>query len=181
MMTNIRTQEHRLFKIIVFVTMAAFISTFIVPNEVFADPIEVKIPAGTSVLLKTNTILTPSQFNPGDTVALSVVNDVVVDGKVVISAGASAKGEITSSKDRNYIGIAGEMGFSIRSVQAVDGSTVMLSGAKTISGKDKMVLSIGLSLVCCILFGLMKGGDATIPSGTQIESMVAASTVITVE
>lgn len=170
--------DSRLFKYFVSITIAAFVSTFVLPPEAIASPTEVRIPAGTVVLLKTNTTLVPSQLNPGDTISLSVVSDVVVDGNVVIAAGSSAKGEITNAKDRNMIGIAAEIGFSVRSVQAVDGSTVMLSGAKNISGKDKMILSIGLSLVCCILFGLMKGGDATIPSGTQIESIVASTTVI---
>ena len=172
--------ETRLFKYLVRITIVAFVSAFVLPPEAIASPIEVKIPAGTTVILKTNTTLIPNSLNPGDTISLSVVNDVIVDGSVVIAAGAAAKGEITNAKDRGMIGIAAEIGFTIRSVQAVDGSTVMLSGAKNVSGKDKMVLSIGLALVCCILFAVMKGGDANIPSGTQIEAMVASTTTISI-
>jgi hypothetical protein len=90
-------------------------------------------------------------------------------------------GEITASKDRNIIGIAAQIGFAVRSVQAVDETTVPVSGSKVVEGKDKMVASIGLTLVCCILFALMKGGDASISAGTQIETTVAATTTVTVK
>jgi len=140
----------------------------------------VKVPSGTVVTLRTMTPLTPEQLNVGDLVILAVVSDVVVDGKVVIKAGAEARGEITSSKSRNMIGIAARIGLSVRSVTAVDGSTIPLFGTKLAEGKSKMTVSIGLSLVCCILFALMKGGDATIPAGTQIQATVAGTTSVQV-
>jgi len=61
-------------------------------------------------------------------------------------------------------------------VQAVDGTTVMLSGTKVVKGKDKMLTSIGLSLICCILFAGMKGGDASIAAGAPITCTVAITT-----
>jgi hypothetical protein len=42
-----------------------------------------------------------------------------------------------------------------------------------------MVVSIGLSLVCCILFALMKGGEATIPSGTMLEGATTMAVDVT--
>ncbi len=161
-------------------TLFAFMWTFLLPQEAIAQQ-KVQIPAGTAVLLKTNTTLTPEQLNVGDTVDLSVVSDIVVDGEVVIKAGATARGEITTSKENNFIGIAAKIGLAVRSVQAVDGTTVPLSGTKLVEGKDRMVLSIGLALVCCILFGLMKGGDAFLPAGTQIGTTIAATTTVTVQ
>lgn len=167
------------FQLLVVGTLFTFVWTFMLPHEVVAQE-KVQIPAGTVVVLKTNSTLTPEQLKVGDTVQLSVVSDVVIDGKVVIQAGASAMGEITSSKERGMIGIAAQIGLVVRSVQAVDGTTVFLSGSKLVEGKDKMVMSIGLALICCILFALMKGGEASIPAGTQIQATVAGTTTVTV-
>jgi len=95
--------------------------------------------------------------------------------------GAKAIADVMEAKSRNLIGIAAKLGIALRSVEAVDGSLIPITGSKVAAGKDKMVASIGLSLICCILFALMKGGDATIPSGTQINAIVAGSAKIQVE
>lgn len=179
-MIALRTRRGVAFQLVTVGTLLAFMWTFLLPHEAIAQQ-KVQIPVGTAVLLRTNTTLTPVQLKVGDTVELSVVSDVVVDGKVVIKAGAKARGEITTSKESNYIGIAAKMGLAVRSVQAVDRTTVPLSGSKLVEGKDKMVMSIGLSLVCCILFAVMKGGESSIPSGTQIECTVAGTTEVTVQ
>lgn len=116
-----------------------------------------------------------------DTVNLSVTSDVVVDGKVVVKADAQTSGEVIFAKKRNYVGIPAEIGISIRSVQAVDKTTVILSGSKVIKGQNKMVTSIGLSLICYILFAGMKGIEVSIPAGTQITAMVAVTTSVIAE
>jgi hypothetical protein len=167
------------FQLLTIGTLFVFMWAFLLPHESIAKK-EVRIPAGTVVVLKTTTTLTPVQLRVGDTVDLLVVSDVVVDGEVVIEAGAKARGEITTSRERNFIGIAGKLGLAVRSVQAVDGTTVLMSGTKLSEGKNKMVVSIGLSLVCCILFALMKGGHAYLQSGTQIEATLPATATIAI-
>jgi len=174
------TASHRgnsSFQLLTIVTLLAFMWAFLPPHEAIAQQ-QVRVPAGTQVLLRTTETLAPETLHVGDTVHLSVVSDVKVQGRVVIEAGAPALGEITESKKQNFIGIAGKLGLAVRSVEAVDGTTIALHGSKLVEGEDKMVISIGLALVCCILFGLMKGGEASLASGTQIQATVAATTEV---
>lgn len=159
--------------------LVAFMFTVVFPAQSIAQD-KVRISAGTVVTLKTNTTLSPKSLNVGDVVELTVVNDVVVDGHTVIAAGAKARGEITNAKERGMIGIPAELALSVKTVEAVDGSTISLYGAKVVEGKDKMLMSIGLALICCILFALMKGGEAQIPAGTQIQSEVAGTVEVEV-
>ena len=168
------------FRLLTIGTLFAFMWTFLLPHEAMARQ-RVKISEGTAVVLRTNTTLTPEQLKVGDAVELSAVYDVVVNGKVVIKEGARARGEIVTSQERRMIGMAAKIVLAVRSVQAVDETTVPLSGSKFVEGKDRMCMSIGLSLLCCILFALMRGGDAFIPSGTQIECTVAGTTEVTVQ
>lgn len=139
------------------------------------------VPAGTLVPLSTVAPLNPELVAMGDTVMFVVARDVVVNSKVVIKAGATARGEVTASKNNNLIGIAGKMGIAAKSVEAVDGSTIMLTGSKNVDGKDKMVVSIGLSLICCVLFALMKGGDAEIPAGSELFAQSLTSVNVNVK
>ena len=64
------------------------------------------------------------------------------------------------------------------SVNALDGTMIPLSGSTTsVIGKDKR----GLSIVCgiCTLFGfLIRGEQAVIPAGTQIQPVVMSNTEI---
>jgi len=162
----ILASKSTLFKVFSSSVLFFFILTFVSPFNVLAQT-KVQVPVGTVVTVKTNTLVSPEILNVGHTVYLSVVSDVIVDDKVVIKEGATAIGEVTVSRELNYIGIPAKIGIAVRSVQAVDGSTIIISGIKLVEGKDKMVVSIGLSLIC-FLFALIKGGEADIPAGTPI-------------
>ena len=130
----------------------------------------VQVPPGTNVMLTTTSVLNPANLHVGDMVSFTVVRDVVVDGQVVIKAGAAAQGEITSAKANNLIGIPGKISVSLRSVTAADGKPIAINASKYVEGEDKMVLSIGLTLICCVLFALIHGGEAIIPAGTEIQA-----------
>lgn len=142
---------------------------------------KVKIPAGTTVVLRYAETVSPATKTVGDSVILTVARDVEVDGKVVIKAGAMAKGEVVKSRTRNLIGIPAQISVSVRSVEAVDGTLVQLSDGKYLEGSSKMVPSIVLSLICCVLFALWKGGDVQIAQGAEITATTMAPFEIEVQ
>jgi hypothetical protein len=78
------------------------------------------------------------------------------------------------------IGQPGKITISDFGVKAVDGSYVPLRATLTDEGKDRMVLSIVVSLLFCPLFLLMKGGEGQIPAGTQKTVYVAADVDVAV-
>src|SRR3989339_79254 len=153
------------------------LNLMVIPQNACAAQITVR--SGTEVVVKTVTTLIPDNLRVGDMVNLVVAKNVVINGATVIKEGAKVNAEVVSAKDNNYIGIAGKIGLSLKSVEAANGSTIMLSGSKHVEGKDKMVVSIGLSLICCILFALMKGGEASIEAGTEIPGYVLSDANLT--
>lgn len=156
-----------------------FIYSMIVPDFLLAET-KITIPVGTLVTLRTTSELNPKYLNVGDRVILKVANDVKIDGKVVIAAGASARGEITAKKNQGLAGVNARIGLAVRSVEAVDGTAVSLYGSKMAEGESKTTESVILTVLCCILFLLMKGQDANIPAGTLIDCEVAGATEITI-
>ena len=153
---------------------------YFVPLVAYARE-SVTIPAGTIVSLRTIDELHPRNLNVGDRVVLKVVSDVRVLGKVVIAAGASARGEITAAKKSGMAGINARIGFSVKSVQAVDGTTISLYGTKFVEGDAKTTESVIFSFLCCLLFLLMKGEDASIPPGTLVDCETAGTVQVEVE
>lgn len=141
----------------------------------------VTVPAGTTVSLKFADTISPATKKSGDSISLVVVEDVVVDGKIVIRAGASARGEVTKSRERNFLGIPAQIGVTVKTVEAVDGKNILLSDGKYQEGSSKMVSSIALSLICCVLFALRKGGETQISQGTEITVTTGASAQIEVD
>ncbi|HOP05752.1 MAG TPA: hypothetical protein PLF13_00530 [candidate division Zixibacteria bacterium] len=141
----------------------------------------ITVPAGTVVSLRTVEELHPRNLHIGDRVVLRVASDVIIQGKTVIAAGASAHGEITAAKKKGMAGVNAEIGLSVRSVEAVDGTNVALYGTKYSGGQSKTTESVIFTILCCVLFLLMQGEDASIPSGTLIDAELAGTVQVQVE
>lgn len=116
-----------------------------------------------------------------ETGSVVVSNDVMKDGKIVIAAGTPVVMDIQSEKHRG-LGIPGTITVRPVSTTDVNGQVVALNGAeKSDIGKNRR----GAAVACGVVFGIItfpvgllflciKGGNASIPVGTQM----VATTVI---
>lgn len=144
-------------------------------------------PAGNVAVLKAGTMVSlelvsavTSDMKAGQTVDFRVTSDVKADGVVVIPAGAIAKGQVLSASKNKLLGGPGEVTVQVKSVNAVDGTRVALSGSSlTAEGDSQLVLSIVLTLLCWLGF-LLKGGKGIIATGTTFDATVAANTDIAI-
>lgn len=141
----------------------------------------VKIPVGTRVLLRVEEDLTPQTKGVGDKVPLSVMNDVIIEGKTVIAAGAPGIGEITISSKQGVVGAAAEIAFKTLYVTAVDGQNLLIDGSLQVKGKSKMAESIIVTILCCILALLATGQKAEIKKGTTLTAMALSPSTIEVK
>ncbi len=158
-------------------TLVAFVfPTTLIPSLALATPITV--PVGTLVTVVFNVEVNPATATVGQTVSLSALNPVVIDGITVVQAGAPALAEVTASEENGAVGKPAKIGVALRHVTAVDGTNIPLTGQKVIEGENKQATSLVVTILCCVLGLLMKGGPATIPSGSQVvATTVAAATV----
>ena len=156
---------------------AMFFSMFISMPSLCAQN-HVVLKAGTPIVLETVSACSSKTSLLGSVVDFKVVNDVKVGDIVVVPAGTIAKGQVSSVNKASALGAGGEISLSLSSVNALDGTMIPLSGSTTsVIGKDKR----GLSIVCgiCTLFGfLIRGDQAVIPAGTQIQPVVMSNTEI---
>ncbi len=144
-------------------------------------------PTGNSVVLKSGTMVSlelinevTSNMKAGQTIDFRVMNDVKADGVVVIPAGSIAKGQIVSASKHQLLGIQGEVTVQVKSVNAIDGTRVALSGSSlTVEGDNKIVSSIVLTVLCFFGF-LLKGGNGVILPGTTFDAPVAYNTDIAI-
>jgi|GEM_PF-359222 len=139
------------------------------------------LPAGTPIIIQNTETISSNNLTSGSTVNFQVMKDIIVDNKVLIKSGSISTAQVVYAKRKNLIGIAGEITISDFSVNAVDGSYVPLRATLSSKGEDKVGLSAGLGFILCPLFLLMKGEDATIPSGTTKSVYTMADIVINIE
>lgn len=150
----------------------------VIDNRIAAT--KVKLPANTPVVLKLNDTVNGNEVTQGSTINFTVIGDVKVNNTVVIKAGSQARAQVTMVDENSLIGQAGKILISDFGVQAVDGVFVPLRGSLSDKGKDKVILSAGLSIFLCPLFLLLKGGEATVPAGMEKTTYTASDAEITI-
>jgi len=129
--------------------------------------------SGTPVILSLEKSISTDTAIVGDPVDLIVIRDVKVDGKVVISTGTGARGEISAVENEGMIGKPGRISITVKSVTGVDGTHVPLRASLTREGKSKQTTSLLVGLLLCILgLFLIKGGKGLIQAGSEIKAYV---------
>ena len=159
---------------VLLMALAMLTMSFTMPNGT------VLLKAGTVIPMELISTITSKNARSGQMVDFRVMSDVKVDGKTVIAAGSIAQGQIVRAKKSGLLGSEGELEISVKTIEAVDGTIVYLSSNNVSDeGSNKVALSIVLTL-CCLFGFLIKGGQAEIPAGTQVQGMVASNTEINV-
>ena len=125
---------------------------------------------GTPVMLRLTEEVSTKTKNVNDAIHFEVSRDVIVDGKIVIRAGASAEGTVTSCIKPDIIGQEGTICFMANSTKSVDGQYVSLRANLSRTGKSNMLLSAGAAWACCPIFALIQGGGASFPVGTECKA-----------
>lgn len=138
------------------------------------DEGKVTVKAGTPVFLETTKIISSRYLKVGQTIDLRVRYDVKVDDKVVIKAGSLAKGQVIRARKAKGVGQEGLIDIEMKSIQFVDGQVAPLAGDSLFTeGDDRMALALGLGILVCLLFLLIKGKNGEIPAGKMVDTSVA--------
>lgn len=137
---------------------------------------------GTPVRLRLTRNLTSASDKTGDTVDFEVLEDVSVNGVVVIPRGATAWATITEAQPKRRMGRGGKLDVNIDSVRLRDGEKATLRAVKENKGGGHVGAMTGAMVATGIvffpaapLFLFMHGKDINIPKGTEITAYVAGN------
>jgi hypothetical protein len=134
---------------------------------------------GTPVKLRLDRTVSSATAKVGDEVDFRAVDDVAVNGVVVIPQGALALATVTKAQHKRSMGRAGKLNISIDSVRLADGQKAMLRATEGGKGGGHVGAMTGAMVATSIvffpaapLFLFMHGKDITIPKGTQITAYI---------
>ena len=127
------------------------------------------IPDGTEFTVATTEEITSKTATEGDPLNFKVVEDVKIDGQVVIAKDTLVKGLVANAKKAGMMGRGGSLGIRVESTTTVDNQKLKLRSSKAREGDDKT----GTTVALVVLFGplgfLKHGKNANIKPGTQIK------------
>lgn len=134
---------------------------------------------GTPVKLRLSQTISSADAKVGQEVPFEVVEEVKVDGNVVIPKGATAIGTVTEAEPKRRMGRGGKLNVNISYVRLADQEKAALRAVKDAQGGGHVGAMTGAMVATGIvffpaapLFLFMHGKDITIPQGTEIAAFV---------
>src|SRR3984893_15963110 len=139
----------------------------------------------TPIKLVLSETISSADATVGQLVSFEVVEDVLVDGIVVIPKGGTAWATVTSAQSKRRMGRGGKLDLNIDKVRLVDGSKPLLSDTKNTKGGGHTGAMTGAIVATSLIlwpaapfFLLMHGKDITIPKGTALTAFVQGDDVL---
>lgn len=133
----------------------------------------------TPVKLRLSQTLSSESARVGDTVSFEVLEDIDVNGLVVIKQGSDAIATVTEAKAKRRMGKGGKLDVNIDYVRLVTGEKVPLRAVRENQGGSSTAgMTAGIVVTSLVFFPaapfflFMKGKEVTIPKGTEITSFV---------
>jgi hypothetical protein len=141
------------------------------------------VPQNTPVRLRLTEALSSESSKVGDPVQLEALEDVSVNGQVVIRRNAPAHATISQAQRKRHLGRAGLLAVAVQYVNGVDGSHIQVSGERLQKGNSGAArIGLGMGVATASVVGipalpfllLIHGHETAIPMGTTVETYVAA-------
>ncbi|RKE53418.1 MULTISPECIES: hypothetical protein [unclassified Sphingomonas] len=136
------------------------------------------VPAHTEMVLRLDEEIASDRARVGQTVAVSVARDVIVDGAVLIPRGAPGVGAVTFRTGKGAFGKSGKLDIELRSVE-VGGRSVPVVGRYHAAGDGRTGETIGTIIVGGVVAGaFVTGHNAVFEEGRQFTAFTGEATRI---
>ena len=137
---------------------------------------------GTPVKLRLQRTISSGDAHINDNVDFDVLEEVKVNGTVVIPKGSVALGTVTAAQSKRRMARGGKLDINIDSVRMANGEKAALRAVKNLSGGGHTGAMTGAMIATSLVvwpaapfFLFMHGKDVTVPKGTEITAYVNGS------
>lgn len=134
---------------------------------------------GTPVRLRLNRTVSSADAHVGDTLDFEVLDDITVNGTLVIPKGGLAFATVTDAQAKRRMARGGKLDINIDYVKLVSGDKAALRAVKDVKGGGHTGGMVGGMVVTSLVFFpaapfflFMHGKDISIPKGTEITAYI---------
>jgi hypothetical protein len=125
------------------------------------------LPANTELVVRMNDELSSKTANEGDSFGMSVAQNVMLNGYVIIPQGSRAVGEVTWKTGKGAFGKSGKMEIQMRYVE-VNGQRIRLEGKFRQEGEGNTVATVAGVVAVGVFAAFITGKTAVIPRGREL-------------
>jgi hypothetical protein len=101
-------------------------------------PKPVTVPAGTQIVIRTNTTLSTKDLKSGDHFSATLQQPLVVDGVTIAAKGAEVEGVVVESDPGGRVKGVAQLGIALRSVQTAAGKVDIQTGSYVVEAKSSV-------------------------------------------
>jgi PEGA domain len=134
---------------------------------------------GTPVKMRINRTVSSGDAHQGDTVDFEVLEDVLVQGTLVIPKGGLAFATVTEAQAKRRMARGGKLDINIDYVKLTDGEKAALRAVKEVKGGGHTGAMTGGIVATSLVFFpaapfflFMHGKDISIPKGTEVTAYI---------
>lgn len=134
---------------------------------------------GSPVKLRINRTVSSADAHTGDTVDFEVLEDLSVNGTLVIAKGGLAFATVTQAQSKRRMARGGKLDINIDNVKLIDGEKAALRAVKEMKGGGHTGAMTGGIVATSLVFFpaapfflFMHGKDISIPKGTEITAYI---------
>ena len=134
---------------------------------------------GTAIKLRLSQTISSAYAKVGQEVPFEVIEDIKLDGVVVIPKGTTAVATVTEAEAKKWAGRAGKLNISITYVRLADQEKAALRAMREAKGSGHVgVMTAGMVGTAIVFFPaaplllFVHGKDISIPQGTEITAFV---------
>jgi hypothetical protein len=140
----------------------------------------VNLPNGTPIKLKLSETLRCENSHQGDSISFEVVNDVKIDGVIVIAQGALAYGRIVDGTTwARRVGKGGRVALEVKSVTDVTGRQTPIAEDRYIQGRGRGTeITLGTVAAPSPLWLLWEGKHTKFPEGQIFVAVTTGDKVV---
>ena len=118
---------------------------------------------GVQIRLRLAKTLSSSTAKVGEHVDFEVLEDVVIDGLLVVSKGASALGTVSEAESKKRLGHGGTLGITLNAVRLANGEQGAVRGYQEARGVNSSTATV---------LPMVSGKDAAFLEGTEFTALV---------
>lgn len=136
------------------------------------QPVPIRLTANTPVALTLNGGLTTRQTLTGTKFSMTVAQDVMADGVVVVPKGSRAIGLVTYAKKNSGFGKSGKMELAFKYIE-IGGHQIPLEGSFFQEGEGNTAGTVGAVFAAGVIGGLVvKGKEVDLPAGRDFDATI---------
>jgi hypothetical protein len=125
------------------------------------------LPSNTDVLLRMDSELNSKSAKVGDRFNMSVVNDVLSNGLVVIPAGTRGVGEVTYHTGKGAFGKSGKMEIELKHLELA-GRRIPITGKYRQEGEGGTTATVVTAVLVGVFSAFVTGKSAIVPQGREL-------------